>query len=638
MYFYLSNLMKALSITITFILVGCASLSTTSDSDRHKNSQEKPITDQHLRQILLGNMAWDNGQYQLATAYLAEAATQTQNTQLLLKAYQAAAKANNNHEAIKLAQSLVKELPNDLDALTLLAVAYLHNSQKQETAETLARMVKVASDPNKLAPKLETIKQATSIESLYDVVENYSIPKNPAFNLIKIKYLAATDQVFAMISAGKSLIESNPTFIDGVLFYSKMLLQHGEGSKTITLLESLVEDYPNISQYKEQLATVLYQEKNYKRSAYYYSELILENPLDKDYLYALGVSRYMLGEYQASIEILEKLSPLNYREYTIAYFLGYMYKIIDKDELAIEHLTKIKSGQYLEKAQYKIIEIIQEKKGPEQALNYIQFTQTQYPQIKAAFELAKLDTLITLERYQDADLLAKEIIKKSPFRFSVMVKHIETLVKMDSSELETQLKAYANIDLARITQGFVSNVAYQLNDLGKTELAIQWYSDLIARSPRSSELYFHRGLIFGESKQFDRSIEDLEIVLALVPDHFEAMNALGYLFADQNINLSQADYLLHEAYRHNPKSPAITDSLGWLYFRQGKIPESIELLEKAFKLQELADITAHLGEVYWIDNQKQKAIDIWQKGLELYPKHPLLLETIQKLHPKIIAQ
>jgi tetratricopeptide (TPR) repeat protein len=638
MYFYLSNSVKVLFLTLTFILAGCASNSNSSIKDKPNEERENPINDQHLRQILLGNMAWDNGQYQLASAYLSEAATQTKNTQLLLKAYHAAAKANNSKEALKLAQSLADQLPTDLDALTLLAVAYLHNKQKQETAGVLERMIEINSNPNILAPKLETIKQANSIESLYDVIVNYKHSENPAFDLVKIKYLAATDQVFAMIAKGKLLISQHPTFVDGVLFYSKMLLQHGDGEKTVRLLESILKDHPNIREYKEQLATVLYQQKNYQQSAHYYSELVLDNPLNKDYLYALGVSRYMLGAYQESIDILEKLSPLNYREQTINYFLGYMYEIVGKDELAIEHLTQIKSGQYLEKAQYKIIEIIKENKGPEQALNYIEFSQNQFPQIKSAFELAKLDALISLKKYNEADAFAQAVIEQAPFRFSIMVKHIEALVKMDSNDLESKLKQYANIDLAKITQGFVTNVAYQLNILGKTELAIQWYTDLIARSPRSSELYYHRGLMYGESKQYDKSIEDLEIVLALVPDHFEAMNALGYLFADQNTNISQAEYLLHEAYRHNPNSPAITDSLGWLYYRQGRLNESIVMLEKALSIEELADITAHLGEVYWNNSQKQKAIDIWQKGLEQFPEHKLLNETIIRFNPELLTQ
>jgi tetratricopeptide (TPR) repeat protein len=637
MYFYLSILMKVILLAITFSIAGCANLSKSSDSNNQLSRSENPISDHHLRQILLGNMAWDNGQFRLASAFLSEAASQTKNTKLLLKAYQAAAKANDSQEAVKLAESLVNELPNDFDALTLLAVAYLHNNQKQETADILNRMVKLNSDPNKLSPKLETIKQANSIEALYDVINNNPLQDNPAFELIKIKYLEATEQVFAMIAKGKALISGHPTFVDGVLFYSKMLLQHGDADKTVKLLESILKDHPTIREYKEQLATVLYQQKNYQRSAHYYSELIIEYPLNKDYMYALGVSRYMLGEYQASIAILEKLSPLQYRESTIDYFLGYMYQMTDKDELAIKHLTQIKSGQYLEKAQYKIIDIIKERRGAEEALAYIEFSQAQYPQIQAAFELAKLETLTSLERFEEADALAQEIIKKAPFRFSVMVKHIEILIKMDSTELEYHLEQYANIDLAKITQGFVTNVAYQLNALGKTELAIQWYTDLIARSPRSSELYFHRGLIFGESEQFAKSIEDLEIVLAIVPDHFEAMNALGYLFADQNINLSQADYLLHEAYRHNPDSPAITDSLGWLYYRQNKIDDAINMLEKAFELQQLADITAHLGEVHWINGNKQKAINIWQQGLEQYPVHTLLLKTINRFHPELIT-
>jgi uncharacterized protein HemY len=53
-------------------------------------------------------------------------------------------------------------------------------------------------------------------------------------------------------------------------------------------------------------------------------------------------------------------------------------------------------------------------------------------------------------------------------------------------------------------------------------------------------------------------------------------------------------------------------------------------LEAAFKERPDAEIAAHLGEVYWVTGQTEKAGKIWREGLMLKSDNETLLDTLQQ--------
>ena len=62
----------------------------------------------------------------------------------------------------------------------------------------------------------------------------------------------------------------------------------------------------------------------------------------------------------------------------------------------------------------------------------------------------------------------------------------------------------------------------------------------------------------------------------------------------------------------------------------GNSAEAIRILEAAFKARPDAEIAAHLGEVFWITGQKDKAGTIWREGLMLKSDNETLLETLKQ--------
>lgn len=148
--------------------------------------------------------------------------------------------------------------------------------------------------------------------------------------------------------------------------------------------------------------------------------------------------------------------------------------------------------------------------------------------------------------------------------------------------------------------------------------------------PNNLELRYARSLVAAELEEVETVEEDLRFVIARQPQNAEALNALGYTLADQTGRLEEAKELIEQALTLMPDAPHIIDSLGWVLYRLGDLNGAQKYLEQALEKSAIAEIAAHLGEVYWEQGQQDKAKSSWEKGLEDDAKNPVLQETMRR--------
>lgn len=185
---------------------------------------------------------------------------------------------------------------------------------------------------------------------------------------------------------------------------------------------------------------------------------------------------------------------------------------------------------------------------------------------------------------------------------------LEVLVKEDPKDLEG-LIALGNV----------------LRGSKKFAEAAEFYSQALALIPEIKRehwtvLYF-RGICYERSKQWALAEKDFEKALELFPDQPQVLNYLGYSWVDQGTNLDKALDMIRKAVALRPNDGYIVDSLGWAYFRLGKLKEATDELERAVVLRpEDPTINDHLGDVYWLTDRKLEARFQWQHALDLKPE------------------
>jgi tetratricopeptide (TPR) repeat protein len=152
-------------------------------------------------------------------------------------------------------------------------------------------------------------------------------------------------------------------------------------------------------------------------------------------------------------------------------------------------------------------------------------------------------------------------------------------------------------------------------------------------APEDTRLHFRLGVIYDKWGRKDASIASMKDVLRLDPKHTNALNYLGYTYADMGVQLDEAERLIKEALKYKPDDGYITDSLGWVYFQKGLYEKSLQYLKRAVELvPDDPVILEHLGDVHLKLGDKQKALEFYRRSLNLREKdRQPIEEKIRKL-------
>lgn len=172
-----------------------------------------------------------------------------------------------------------------------------------------------------------------------------------------------------------------------------------------------------------------------------------------------------------------------------------------------------------------------------------------------------------------------------------------------------------------------------LSDAGRANEALAVLDEAAGKNPDDLNILYARGMMLGELELWEEMERVMRAILAKDPKNTDALNALGYTFADRNVRLDEAEQLISKALALAPKNPAIIDSMGWLKYRRGDTVAAIELLRAAYKEFPDHEVAAHLGEVLWVNGQKDEAMLIWSEGLKKTPDSKLIKEAMQRLAP-----
>jgi tetratricopeptide (TPR) repeat protein len=164
--------------------------------------------------------------------------------------------------------------------------------------------------------------------------------------------------------------------------------------------------------------------------------------------------------------------------------------------------------------------------------------------------------------------------------------------------------------------------------------AIGFYQDALKIEPNHVEVLMAQAMLFYNEKQFSEYEANLSHVLALRPDDVEALNALGYFYAEQAIKLDEAEGLLSRALKLAPDNHFVLDSMGWLYYQQKNYAHAVLFLQKALDIQMDDEILMHLIAALWRNNQQDQARALWEKKHKLFLNNLQLQRIIEQLERK----
>jgi tetratricopeptide (TPR) repeat protein len=241
----------------------------------------------------------------------------------------------------------------------------------------------------------------------------------------------------------------------------------------------------------------------------------------------------------------------------------------------------------------------------------------------------------TGRNYQKAIDAYSRVGVTSPLRDVAVV---ESSVSLDALEKPEEATAALKELLARDPTNVLASLAlgdiYQRRKQYKE--ASEAYSIGIAAIDRPVRSHWHffysRGITYERQKRWPEAEADFRKALELNPDQPQVLNYLGYSLVDQGMKLEEALEMIKKAVEQRPEDAYIVDSLGWAYYKLGRIEDAVRELERAVSLQpEDPVINDHLGDAYWKIGRKREAIFQWTHARDLEPEEQELPKILAKL-------
>ncbi len=146
-------------------------------------------------------------------------------------------------------------------------------------------------------------------------------------------------------------------------------------------------------------------------------------------------------------------------------------------------------------------------------------------------------------------------------------------------------------------------------------------AEKVARELKDENFFtagFHTSyaLICESAGNIDQAIAQSRLAHAKKPDDPSTCNFLGYVLADHNRDLPEAEQLIAKALAAEPENTAYLDSLAWVYYRQQRFPDALDAILKTIRLGGIEQdpegvIADHAGDIFAANGFLRLARHYW---------------------------
>jgi tetratricopeptide (TPR) repeat protein len=160
--------------------------------------------------------------------------------------------------------------------------------------------------------------------------------------------------------------------------------------------------------------------------------------------------------------------------------------------------------------------------------------------------------------------------------------------------------------------------------------------DKEGKAELTADVHYMLSGVYVDNDRIDKAAEHLQLLLKQYPSEAKYNNDLGFIWADHDMHLDEAERMIRKALDEDRKqrqkaagakadpendkdNAAYLDSLGWVLYKKKKYEEAKPYLQKAVEDKEgqHVEIYDHLGEVYQALGQHADAIAAWKKAVEV---------------------
>ncbi|HJW96513.1 MAG TPA: tetratricopeptide repeat protein [Thermoanaerobaculia bacterium] len=417
-------------------------------------------------------------------------------------------------------------------------------------------------------------------------------------------------------------LELDPTFGPAVLQLIDIYQKENEWQKAADLLQPLISDDPMNLDLQKQQAFFYLRAGMPEKARTTFKNLVAADPKDTRSQFYLAEALSDLEQYEEAEKIyrglLEK-SP-NDPEFLISFALSQVaqkkYPEAVKSFNALLAQSDVPDNlQALAKTQLAFIAL--QKGDYEQAVAGVRPILIFRDQPNSQAIGIALDALRKEKKYTEAIVLLQPLVNKFASDPYLNARYIEMLLHAGDKARATEAAAtqakFGPKNTIAAAEAYVS-----MQDYAPAIALLRQQSDA---KPDDNDLAFELGSVYERSGDRANAEKVFASILQKQPDNAAALNYLGYMWAESGVNLDRAAEMLTKAVSQDPRNGAYIDSLGWVYFRQGKLDLAEKyLLDATHLLPHDATVQEHLGDVFAKRGDLMRALTTYRHALTLEPE------------------
>ncbi len=432
------------------------------------------------------------------------------------------------------------------------------------------------------------------------------------------------------ISIFRKILEINPTDEVARQYLFLLYEKHGDELAVAEQNEALLELYGTNPLIFQRLADIYLKNKKYDKAEFYLKELLATDSTKAQVYYLLGRVKDVQNMPEDAAEYYHKallFDPLNQQavdrltywhrskkdwQQIIDIYLPFFqsdsgnqpariliaesYYYLDQFDKARELLTPLASS---DEAPVGVLELLGrielEAKQPQQALTY-------FERIVRLDQKNKFAWLFLAFSYSDMDSLTSA----------------ENIYTQAVKELPDDAVLWSFYSL-------------NLLDQQKYEQAAFSFEKALALEPDNQNALTNLPVVYENLKMFTKCDSLYEVALQRMPDSALLLNNFSYSLSERGLRLEEALEMSQKATAANPDNAAYLDTIGWIFYKLGKLNEAEQNIKKSVEVEPSNPVTLeHLGDVYFQLGETKQAKTYWQKALDLDQSNTELLTKIEK--------
>jgi tetratricopeptide (TPR) repeat protein len=553
------SLLRLLTVAVLSIstLSACAQAPRPEGKDAPRAERKaitkdiKELNEPTLYEFLLGEIALQRGEAQLAAQTYLDLAKRTRDPRVARRAVEIASQARLSDVAIDAAKLWQEIEPTSPQALQI-AAALLVGAKRVDEAEPYLEKLLVAEGVN-----LENgfLQLNRLLSSNPDKAANLRVVRKLAalhpqlaqshFAIGQAANAAGEDD--AALAAARRAQALRPDWEQAVLLEAQILQKRSPGA-AVKRLGDYVEKNPQSPDARLNYARALVLDKRYAEARQQFQSVLAASPRNAEVVYAVGVLALQLKDYTVAEDSFKRLLGMRYRDPDgVRYLLGQVAEEQKRWPQAIQWYEQIQEGDHALPARMRTAGAMAKQGKLDEARKFLQQVAADGPADEAQLTIAEAQLLRDANRHGEAFKLLAEALQKQPEQPELLYDYALTAEKLERFDLlETNLRKLIEVRPEH---------AHAYNALG--------YS------------FAERNLRLSEARKL------IEKAIELAPEDYYIVDSLGWVQYREG-DLKGAAATLRRAYGGRPDAE-IGAHLGEVLWKLGEREEARRIWQEAQK-------------------------------------------------------